>query len=144
MTDINVISLLAKSAEKGRGREFHASQIKEIVTIMQGMQFQIASDQGRSDALTRVLAVALNQLGGAIDIEPDLFVEAENYIVNVQWDEEDEGAIIHATLQRTNVDVPSVQEDTEAASDDTTNVVPVQEPEDQREDSADSDDSDDA
>jgi len=122
---MNVIEKLAKSAEVNHGLQLQPIHVKEIVTILQGMQMQIASDQGRSDALTRILAVTLNQLGGAIDIEPELFADAEHYAVNVDWDDEAEGAVIHATLTRSNLDVPEVQDNGGTASDSEADVVPV-------------------
>ncbi len=130
---MNIIEKLAKSAEVNHGLQLQPTNVKEIVTILQGMQMQIASDQGRSDALTRILAVTLNQLGGAIDIEPELFADAEHYAVNVDWDEEEEGAIIHATLTRSNLDMSEVQPEGEAAIGGDVSELPVSEPEDQRE-----------
>jgi len=130
---MNVIERLAKSAGVNHGLTLEPTHVKEVVTILQGMQMQIASDQGRGDALTRILAVTLNQLGGAIDIEPELFADAEHYAVNVDWDDEEEGAIIHATLTRSNLDVPEVQPQGETTGDGDVVELPVSEPEDQRE-----------
>jgi len=141
---MNVIQRLAKSAESNHGLQLQPLQVKEVVTILQGMQVQIASDQGRGDALTRILAVTLNQLGGAIDIEPELFADAEHYAVNVEWDEEAEGAIIHATLTRSNLDVPEVQPQGEATSVGEGDLLSMPEPEDQRDVHEDEHDADEA
>ncbi len=129
---MNIIEKLAKSAEVNHGLQLQPTHVKEIVTILQGMQMQIASDQGRGDALTRILAVCLNQIGGAIDIEPELFADAEHYAIDVQWDEEAEGAIIHATLTRSNLDMSEVPENGKTALISELRELPVSEPEDQR------------
>ena len=139
---MNVIERLAQSAKVNHGLQLEPRNVKEIVTILQGMQMQIAADQGRSDALTRILAVCLNQIGGTIDIEPELFADAEHYAVNVKWDEDDEGAIIHATLTRSEVDVPEVPKDSEATSGGGSNLMPVSKSEDRREAHDESDDPD--
>lgn len=130
----NIIERLAKSAESNHGLQLQPVHVKEIITIMQGMQMQIASDQGRSDALTRILAVALNQVGGALDIEAELFAEAEAYSINVEWDEEDKGAVIHATLTRGEMAVPEMQDDEQTTGGGGSNLMPVSDTEDRRED----------
>ncbi len=123
---MNVIERLAKAAKVNHGLQLEPRNVKEIITIIQGMQFQIASDTGRMDALTRILAVSLNQVGGSLDIESELFSEAEHYAIDVQWDTEEEGAIIHVRLTKsTDVEVPEVPEDRKAADGGGSNLMPV-------------------
>lgn len=121
---MNILQKLAKSAEVGHGLELAPVHVKELVTVMQGMQYQIANDQGRLEAQTRILAVALNHVGGKLDIESQLFAEAENYVVNVEWEEE--GDVIHASLGLADVAVPEVQDQDEAAPVSAGSAVPVQ------------------
>ena len=121
---MNVIEMLAKSAQNNHGRSFAPTQIREIVTIMQGMQYQIANDNARLDALTRILAVSLNQQGGALDIDAEVFADAENYAVDAEWDHEEEGSTIHVSI-RPNVDMPPMPEEDEAAEGDLADVLPV-------------------
>jgi len=120
---MNVLEKLAKSAENNHGLELQAVHVKEIVTIMQGMQFQIANDQGRLEAQTRILTVALNQIGGALDIPTELFAEAESYIIDVEWN--DEGSNIRASIRLANVEVPEVQEDSAASAGSGSSAVSV-------------------
>ncbi len=122
----NVLERLAKSAKNNHGLELFPTQVKEIVTIMQGMQYQIASDQGRTDALTRILAITLNQLGGSLDVHPDLFAEAEDYAIEVNWDDDEDvtEGIIHVSLIR-NMGLPEVQEDGDTTSRADSSAVPV-------------------
>lgn len=120
---MNILEKLAKSAENNHGLQLSPVHVKEIVTIMQGMQFQIANDQGRLEAQTRILTVCLNQVGGALDIPSTLFSEAERYIIDIEWD--DEGDNIRASIRVADVDVPEVQEDNTAAPDSDSSDVPV-------------------
>lgn len=119
----NIFERLAKSAENNHGLEIHPTQVRELVATIQAMQMQIANDQGRLEAQTRILAVCLNQIGGALDIPAELFGEAENYIIDVEWNEE--GDNIRASLRVANVDVPEVQDDAAAASGSDGSAVPV-------------------
>lgn len=121
---MNVIERLAKSAQNNHGLEIHPTQVKELVAIIQAMQMQIANDQGRLEAQTRILAVALNQVGGALDIIPDLFAEAERYAVDVEWSEE--GDNIRASLRLADVVVPDVQQEGTAAANSDPGPVSVQ------------------
>lgn len=141
---MNVIELLAKSAESNHGREFEPTQIKEIVTILQGMQYQIANDQGRLDALTRILAVSLNQLGGALDIAAETFADAEHYIVDANWDHEEEGSIVHVSIRPSKVEVPELSEDSGAAEESLDSQLSMFESEGGRALDNDEDDSDEA
>ena len=120
---MNVFERLAKSAENRHGLELSARQVQELVATIQAMQLQIANDQGRLEAQTRILAVSLNQIGGALDIAPDLFAEAENYVVDVEWSEE--GDNIRASLRMAGVGVPEVSQDDAAASEGDSGTVPV-------------------
>ena len=120
---MNVFERLAKSAESRHGLELQARQVQELVATMQAMQMQIANDQGRLEAQTRILAVALNQVGGALDIDPSLFAQAEAYIVDVEWS--DEGDNIRASLRMADVGVPEVSQDGAAASGSGDGAVPV-------------------
>ena len=122
---MNVLEMLAASAQNNHGRTLQPTHVKEIVTILQGMQYQIASDNGRLDALTRILAVTLNQLGGALDIDPSLFAQAENYVVDVEWETEEEGSVIHVQIRDAGVDLPEMQEEDEAAEGDLADVLPL-------------------
>lgn len=121
---MNVFQKLAKSAESNHGLELQPIQVKELVTTLQAMQFQIANDQARAEALTRVLACALDQHGGALNIAATMFAEAENYVVTVDWSED--GEEIHARVELAEVAVPELQEDGEPASGSDLNRLPVQ------------------
>jgi hypothetical protein len=125
---MNVFQKLAKSAENRHGLELQATQVQELVATMQAMQYQIANDQGRLEAQTRILAVALNQIGGSLDIAAELFSEAENYVIDVEWN--DEGDTIRASLRLADVVVPEVQEEDSAATDSTGDAVPLHTDED--------------
>ena len=108
-----ILQLLAKAAESNHGRQLTPQQVKEVVTILQAMQYEIAASHGRLEAQTRLLSILLNQLGGEIDISADLYVEAENYVVNVTWS--DEGDTINAKLYG-ELEMSEMQEDSEATS----------------------------
>ena len=125
---MNVFQKLAKSAESRHGLELQATQVQELVATIQAMQMQIANDQGRLEAQTRILAVALNHIGGAIDIASELFSQAENYVIDVEWDEE--GDTIRASLRLAGVDVPEMPEEEPTASVSGGDAVPLHTDED--------------
>lgn len=118
---MNPIERLAKSVESGTGAMFDDKQVKELATILQAMQMQIASDQGKNEALIRILAVALNQVGGQLDIPVFMYAQAEKHIVDVEWSEE--GDVIHASIRVADVDVPEVSEGAATASGSDSDVV---------------------
>ena len=122
---MNVFQRLAKSAENRHGLELQPTQVQELVATIQAMQLQIANDQARLEAQTRILAVALNHSGGALDIAAELFGEAENYVVDVVWNEE--GDQIRASIRLADVDVPGVQEEGTATTEGDSSSVPVSE-----------------
>jgi len=123
---MNVTERLLKAAEVNHGLQLEATGVQELLGLMQAIS-------GRTDAITRILAVALDQIGGSLDIEADLFSQAENYGIDVNWDTPEEGAVIHVTLTRNEVAVSSVPEDDEAASGGGSGLMPVQESEGGRE-----------
>jgi hypothetical protein len=120
---MNVIEMLGKSAENNHGRELSATQVKEIIVILQAMQMQIAQDQSQLDAQTRILAASLDQHGGALDISSTMFAEAERYVVEAVWDAEKD--VIHA-----RVAVPKVSEEDAATEGSGLSVVSVSDDED--------------
>lgn len=122
---MNVFQKLAKSAENRHGLELQATQVQELVATLQAMQLQIANDNARMDAQTRILAVALNHAGGAIDIAAELFAEAENYVVDVSWNEE--GDEIRASIRMADVEVSEVPAEGDAAAESDSSTVPVSE-----------------
>ena len=144
---MNVLEGLAKSAENNHGRTLEARQVRELVTIMQAMQMEIGAQQMRADGATRVAAIALNQLGGRLQVVPEMYMEAEHYAVEVSWNEE--GDVIDVTLTKdtpAGVDVPGVSEDSGSDDGDTVSAVRLPESEGGREgdaDEADLDETDD-
>ena len=120
---MNVFEKLAKSAENRHGLELQPTQVQELVATLQAMQLQIANDQGRTEALSRILVVSLNQVGGALNIPSELFAEAERYVIDVTWD--DNGEEIHASIRLADVGVPEVPEDGAAAPISDGSAVPV-------------------
>jgi hypothetical protein len=120
---MNVMEALAQSAKNRHGRTLSERQVQELVTIIQAMQMQIANDQGRLEAQTRILTVALEELGGDLLMPAEDFANAQQYIIDVEWDEE--GDTIHASIRLADVGVPEVQDDGAAASGDTVDTVPL-------------------
>lgn len=118
---MNPIERLAKSVENGTGAMFDEQAVKELATILQAMQMQIASDQGRNEALVRILAVALNQVGGALDIPVFMYAQAEKHVVDVEWSEE--GDVIHASIRVADVGVSEVPETADTATGSDGDVV---------------------
>ena len=124
---MNVFEGLAQSAKNNHGRTLQPPQVQELVGVLQQMQLQISNDMTRMDALTRILAVAIHSAGGTLDIEPDTFGDAENWLTDVVWDEEEDGGTIHVTTRLAIVDVPTVQDDDQATGDSDIVLVPVSE-----------------
>lgn len=122
---MNVIEMLGQSFKNNHGRELSATQVKEIVTILQAMQMQIAQDQVQIDAQTRILAASLDQHGGALDISSTMYAEAEQYVVEVEWDNEKD--VINARIK---VAVPTVPAEDNAAEGSGVSAVPVPDDED--------------
>lgn len=102
---MNVLELLAKSAEVNHGRKLEAPQVKELLSVFQALQQQALNVQARLEGLTRIAVVQNQTLGGSLGVTETAFDEAEGYGLNVVWD--DEGGTIEVTTYQ--VDVPDVQ-----------------------------------
>jgi len=143
---MNVIEALAKAAEQNHGRELQPRQVRELVTIMQAMQQEIAVQQARADGTTRIAAVALNQIGGRLRIVPDMYIEAEQYAVRVEWNDDEEGDIIDVTLIKetpaADVGVSAVQEGDDSDDGDPVSTVRLPESDSERSPAADTADAD--
>ena len=109
---MNVFEKLAKSAENNHGLELQALQVKELVTAMQAMQMQIANDQGRLEAATRILTQTVLRLGGELTVPQSDFIEAQEFVVEVEWNEEGD---INVATRLADVAVPEVSGEDEAA-----------------------------
>ena len=110
---MNVFEKLAKSAENNHGLELQALQVKELVTAMQAMQMQIANDQGRLEAATRILTQTVLRLGGELTVPQSDFIEAQEFVVEVEWNEEGD---INVATRLADVAVSEVQDEDAAAS----------------------------
>lgn len=130
---MNVLERLGKSAENNHGLTLEPTQVREVVTVIQAMQMEIASQTVRADGVTRVAAVVLNELGGQVNIVPEMYADAEQYAVRAEWvyDEDDpESEVINVKLVKTeaaafDVEVPEVQEASGAAASGDDDVVPL-------------------
>lgn len=105
---MNVLELLAKSAEANHGRKLEAPQVKELLTIFQALQQQALNSQARLEGLTRI-AVVQNQMLGDGRISESAFDEAEAYGLKIEWD--DEGGGIEVTTYQVDMPELSVVDD---------------------------------
>ncbi len=100
----NVFTLLLKSAKQGNGRSLQPSQVQEVIETIQAIQYEMADMMLRQEQLTRFSVVLIEQLGGELTIESDLYVEAELKGLTADWNEE--GTEI--ALATYEVDMPDV------------------------------------
>ena len=106
---MNVLELLAKSAEANHGRKLEAPQVKELLTIFQALQQQALNSQARLEGLTRIAVVLNSMAGGESTITEAAFDEAEDYGLQVEWD--DEGGGIEITTYQVDLPELSVVDD---------------------------------
>ncbi len=104
---MNIFQLLAASAENGNGRTLQPTQVKEIVTVLQAMQYEIAEGMARTEVLTRINVVLIDDLGGHTIMDGSDYIEAETRGLKADWSEE--GDLID--LSTYEVDMPSVPVD---------------------------------
>ena len=101
---MNIFQLLAASAENGNGRTLQPTQVKEIVTVLQAMQYEIAEGMARTEVLTRLCVVLVDDTGGNLVMDSSDYIEAETRGLKADWSEE--GDLID--LSTYEVDMPSV------------------------------------
>ncbi len=104
---MNIFQLLAKSAENNNGRTLQPQQVREVVTVLQAMQYEIAEGGVRTEALTRFCVVLIDDVGGNLVMDGSDYVEAETRGLAADWSEE--GDTI--ALSTYEVDMPSVPVD---------------------------------
>ena len=113
---MNAIELLGKSIEAGHGREFTADQLNDIGATLQAMQRDLLDQYARVEALTRFAVVAIDSIGGSLDMTAIIYSEAENYGLDVDWDEEKD--IIHAKTYQVLLPEVSEEDRTDGGGDD--------------------------
>jgi hypothetical protein len=106
---MSAIELLGESIDKGHGRAFEADQLREIGETLQAMQYELMNQTGRTEALTRLATVAVDLLGGNIDMTAAVYEEAQGLGLDVSWD--DKKDVIHAKTYK--VEVPAVRDEDE-------------------------------
>ena len=107
---MSAIELLGQSIEKGHGREFTAEQLAEIGETFQAMQYELMSQQLKTESITRIAIVAVDGHGGSLNMTADVYDDTLGYKLDVNWDEE--GDIIH--VETNEVEMPEVQLQDEA------------------------------
>jgi hypothetical protein len=103
-TPKNVFQLLAESAENNNGRTLQPSQVREVVAVLQAMQYEIADLQVRGEALTRFTVVLTDHLGGDIVLDGEQYTAAETKGIQADWSEEGD----EIALSTYDVDMPGV------------------------------------
>jgi len=121
---MNIIELLVKAANNNHGRTLQPEQVRETVTYISALNNELQAVNGRLDALTKLMLVALSRLGGKITVQAHEFDEAAGDGFSVHWDEE--GDTIEVKLD--NLGVPEVQvEDNPADGESDGDSTPVSE-----------------
>ena len=77
---MSVFERLGKSAQNHHGMTLTPDQVREVVFTVQAMQVQIGEQALRADGVTRIAACALSELGGELNIVPDMYAEAEGLL----------------------------------------------------------------